>query len=864
MSTSRSTTVPERRPTLGSTSTAEIGSTTARDRFPSAPARPLLALLIAATFSPGPASAQTVAEASTAAQAGSTATGGLDAVVVTGTRRIGTTSLDAPAPVDVLTAETLERTGAADLSRALISLSPSFSAPSTPNGGFASSIPAGASLRGLSADEVLVLINGKRRHVGANFTRQTLAGGRGAAAVDLSLIPVSAIDRVEILRDGAAAQYGSDAIAGVINIVLKSQDSGGGLAYRWGGLSHEDRGGEQHTLNGWKGLALPNDGFLTLSFDAGKKAKANNTRPDPSLPVGHPFRDWAFGSPQLKDQLNVVANAELPLGTDTALYAFGTYGQRQSIGENFYESNTANSVLARSVFFQQRFPQGRIPINVYDLDDAALNVGARHGSARAGQWDAALNIGRNTVKSTDRNAINPSYGPDSPSTIYTGSRENTQANATLDYSRDVDVSWLAGPLTIAAGAAYRWERYVLEAGDPLAYTRGPFYNPSQVPGVGVPGLYSGITDQDARRLSRKVGGAYVSAEGQVTERLNVGLALRSEHYSDFGATTNGKVSLRYDFTPRIALRSTASNGYRAPSIVQLGYSAFSVQTATVNGQPVDVQQRTLLPGSPIANLIGGTALRPEKSKNVSLGLVWRPSAEASATIDLYQIDIDQRIALSENLTTAALPALTPILSPFGINSAAFFTNVLDTRTRGAELTGKYRLALGAGGRLDLNAGYAWNQTRITRARDVATASGAVIPSTLIVGRNTRGLIEEITPRDKLVLGADWHQGAWSVNGGARRYGKWTNRATNALDDKTYGAQWVVDAEVAYRFDGALRGLTLAVGAINLFDSYPDENPTVVASTGQPATGSGAITKYSFNSPEGGLGTQLYARLSYSF
>ncbi|OWQ47853.1 TonB-dependent receptor [Roseateles noduli] len=811
-------------------------------------ARPLLGLLLLAAFG---------------SDAFAQAAGNLDAVVVTGTRRIGTTSLDAPAPVDVLSAETLQRTGATDLSRALISLSPSFSAPSTPNGGFASSIPAGASLRGLSSDQVLVLINGKRRHVGANFTRQALAGGRGAAAVDLNLIPVSAIERVEILRDGAAAQYGSDAIAGVINVVLRAQDTGGALAVRWGGLAHDDRGGEQHTISGWKGLALPNDGFLTLAFDAGEKDKANNTRPDPSLPVGHPFRDWAFGSPAVKDQANLVANAELPLGEQTALYAFGTWGHRRSIGENFYESNTASSVLARSVYFQQRFPNGRVPINIYELDDAALNAGVRHGDARAGQWDFAVNIGQNTVKSTDANAINPSYGTNSPSTIYTGSRENTQANATLDYSRELRVPGFSAPVTVAAGLAYRWERYVLDAGDPIAYTRGPFYNPSSVLGVGVPGLYSGITDQDARQLSRRVGGGYLSAEGNVLDGLNVGLALRSERYSDFGNTTNGKLSLRYDFTPQLALRSTASNGYRAPSIVQLGYSAFSVQTATINGQPVDVQQRTLLPGSPIANLIGGVALKPEKSRNVSLGLVWRPSAEASATLDVYRIGIENRIALSENLTTATLPALAPILAPFGINSAAFFTNVLDTRTRGAELTGKYRVAL-AGSRLDLSAGWAWNDTRITRARDVTTSTGAVIPAAQIVGRNTRGLIEEITPKDKLVLGADWEAGAWTVHGGARRFGKWTNRATNALDDKTYGAQWVVDTEVAYRFNGPLRGLTLAAGAINLFDSYPDENPTVVASTGQPATGSGAITKYSFNSPEGGLGAQLYVRVGYSF
>jgi len=817
-----------------------------------------LSVLIAAALMPTQGAQ---AQATTTAAASATT---LDAVVVTGTRRSGTTSLSASAPVDVLSSETLESTGAADLSRALISLSPSFSAPSTPTGGFASSIPAGAALRGLSADEVLVLINGKRRHVGANFTRQALGGGRGAAAVDLSLIPVAAIARVEILRDGAAAQYGSDAIAGVINIVLKNADSGGGLSYRYGQYTRSDRGGEQHTLGGWKGIALPHEGALTLSFDAGTKALANNTSPDPSLADGHPFKNWKFGSPKVKDQFNAVANLDQPLGQDLALYATATVGQRQTIGENFYESNRATSVFAQSVYFQQRYPNGRIPVNVYDTEDAALNAGLRIGDARSGLLDVSANVGRNSVKSTDQNAINPSYGPDSPSSFYTGERQNTQSNVALDYSRDLALGFTARPLTLSAGAAYRWERYELSAGDPIAYTRGPFYNPSQVRGVGVPEIYSGITAEDARRVSREVWGGYLGLEGDVTERLNLGLALRSEHYSDFGSTTNGKASLRFDFTPQIALRSTVSNGYRAPSIVQLGYSAFSVQTATINGVPTDVQQRTLLPGSPIASLLGGKALTPEKSKNASLGLVWRPVAHASATLDVYQIDIKNRITLSENLTTATLPALAPILAPFGISSAAFFTNILDTRTRGAELTAKYLLDLQSLGSVDLNLGYAYNQTRITEARSVTTTSGTVIPAAQIIGRNTRGLIEEITPKNKLVLGALWRIGAWELNGSARRYGSWTNRATNALDDKTYSPQWVVDAELSYAFAGSLKGLKLSLGAANLLDSYPDRNPSIVASTGLPATGSGAITKYSFNAPEGGLGSYVYGRVNYSF
>ena len=202
----------------------------------------------------------------------------LQSVVVTGSRRAISSSLDAPAPVDILTAKELQETGATDLAAALTRLSPSVTLPSSPAGGFGASVPPSIALRGLSADQTLILINGKRRHTSAYFTRQAYAGGRGAAVTDLSLIPVSAIERIEILRDGAAAQYGSDAIAGVVNIILKSRDHGGGVSYQTGGYTQGD--GEQHKVNLWKGFALPNDGALTVALDLGKREAASNTAPD--------------------------------------------------------------------------------------------------------------------------------------------------------------------------------------------------------------------------------------------------------------------------------------------------------------------------------------------------------------------------------------------------------------------------------------------------------------------------------------------------------------------------------------------------------------------------------------------------------
>ncbi len=790
-----------------------------------------------------------------------------ETIFVTGTRREDLSHLEAASPVDILNFETLSNTGAPDLSSALQKLSPSFSLPSTPTGGFASSIPVGAALRGLSADQTLVLINGKRRHQGANFTRQGYNGGRGANPVDLSLIPVAAIERVEILRDGAAAQYGSDAIAGVINIVLKDRSEGGGISYRYSEWIRGD--GEHHQLNGWKGVALPNGGSLTLSGFASDRKLANNTDPDPRqfyrLVNGQPdpreetaYRNWPFGAPETKDHYNFLANLSLPVTDALTLYGFATYGHKTTYGLNFYDRPLTNSLLIQSQYFQERFPDGRIPINIYKTTDYAATLGVQHDGGDRGKIDFYVNYGTDILKSFEDNQINPSYGPDSPSYFYSGTRENSQANAALDYTLNLPVSFLTSPLTILIGAAYRWDEYELTAGDPIAHTEGPFFNPSPVLGVGVPAIYYGITDQDERTLSRNVKGVYLSLEGSPHDRLDLGFAVRAEDYSDFGSANTAKASLRFQFTDTLSLRSTIGNGYRAPSVVQLGYSAYSKTTPLINGVPTDVIQRTLLPTSEAAKLLGGSALKPEKSDNISLGLVWTPLPNASVTLDAYHIDVTDRILLSENITW---DRLGPIFSgtPYeNIQNAAFFTNVLDTRTRGIELTGDYTLELERHGDLNFKLGFVRNETEVTKARDSVNANGDVIPSNAIVGRANIGSIEEGFPKYKLVFGLGWHINQWSVNLNGRHYGEWTarvnNLATSATPDQTFSEQTIVDLDIGYRFSGSLQGLRVNIGAHNIFESYPD----YVNTRGT------TVTKYSFNNPEGNFGTQYHGRISYDF
>lgn len=785
----------------------------------------------------------------------------LDTVVVLGTRRSDLTALQSAAPVDVLSGEQLQQTGATDLSGALTALSPSFNFPQSPQGAFGGSIAQGASLRGLASDQVLVLVNGKRRHSSANITRQSLVNGRGAAAVDLSLIPLSAIQRVEILRDGAAAQYGSDAIAGVINIVLKENDDGGNLGYRFGGYDKGD--GLQRKLSGWKGFTLPNDGFLTLSFDAGSQDPASDTNPDNRIfypgdtSVNTPreqnnrYRTWRWGAGNVSDQYNFVANSEVGIGESLTAYGFATYSHKNTDAEGFFDppttlrNNYGSNALAR-------YPDGRLPITRYGLEDYAVTGGLRWENERLGKFDLALNHGNNTLKSTDRNAINPSYGTNSPSNIYTGGRENDQTNLTLDWVRDFPTDLLFKPLTLSAGLAWRKENYQLSAGEAAGWQNGPLFNTADpITGRRIPGYYSGITQVDAASLDRKVLGAYIDVEGQVTEKFQAGVAVRTEHYSDFGDTTNGKLSLRYDFTPQIAARATASTGYRAPSLVQSGMSSFSVQVVEQppgSGNFVEVQQRTLRANSPEAQALGGKALKPEESTNYSLGLVWRPLENASVTVDAYRINIDNRITLSDQLPASVV---TPIFAgtPYAnIQSAAFYTNVADTRTDGIELTGNYQWDLQQRGRLNLSGGFAKTDTTITGLRDVGNIKGSQI-----VGRNTQGLIEEGTPDTKLTLSANWIYENWGLTVAQRRYGEWKSlNATNPSLDQTYSPQWVTDLDLSYTFH---KGVKVSVGAINLFDTHPDK------SDGAQLYG---VPKYSITSPEGAQGAFYYTSVSYDF
>lgn len=753
----------------------------------------------------------------------------LDRVVAIGTRRSDATALTSAAPVDVINAEELKQTGATSLNQALFQLLPSFNFPQNQSATRGQN-PKGASLRGLAPDQTLVLINGKRRHASAVVN---ISGGVpfiGAQPVDLDMIPISSIDHVEVLRDGASAQYGSDAVAGVVNIVLKERDSGGQVNTQLGKYAQGD--GFSKTTDGWYGLGLPGDGFLTLSFntlnnkptDIGDRYVADGQLQDPR---------WGGAG---RDKFNLAANAEIGLSDQWRLYSFATFGQDKSVNNTPpLLANNPNNVAGI-------YPNGTIPKYRYRYEDGALTVGTRYEDETLGRFDLSATYGRDKHDELAFNTVNPSYGLNSPTQFDVATLVNDQTNIGLDYAKDLEVNWSSHPLTVSAGIAYRHEQYRLEEGDYESYSFGGI-NGVQVGAVQA----SGLTPDDAGTYKRDVGGVYVGLEHQLTDEFQVGIAGRTEHYSDFGSATTGKLSARYDFTPQVGLRATVNNSFRAPTLGQIGTSWTTTTNVDINGNPV--LTRMLPADNPAARALGAEPLKPEKSTNYSLGLVLRPIENASLTIDAYQISIRDRLLYSGGISG---PRAEQILQQAGFGQytwAQFMTNAANTRTRGVDIVGKYNLDLAQYGALSLSAGYTKARTTIEKVHENPNGFD-------ILTREARGFLEHGYPEDKLVLGATHKIGAWTIALSQTRYGEYRKYAAseaNAQYDQTFAAQWNTDLDVNYAFTQQLR---LSVGANNLFDSKPDDFNTRLRQTpGQ---------QYSYLSPSAPEGAFYYTRLSYDF
>ncbi|MFC3550296.1 TonB-dependent receptor plug domain-containing protein [Lysobacter cavernae] len=823
--------------------------------------RPLVLSLLAALalLSPPLAAAQT---APPPAEDDDTEARTLDTVVVTGTRSQTRTVAESLSPIDVIGGQELENAGTPELQSVLARLVPSFNFPRT-------SITDGsdhvrpAQLRGLSPDQTLVLVNGKRRHrtaiVNVNGTV-----GRGSSPVDLNAIPVSAIKAIEVLRDGAAAQYGTDAIAGVINIILKNADEGGEVDVRVGETSEGDGELAQGAVN--VGLNLAGDGFLNLTAEYRDKNFTNRSTPDRRqqypLVGGQPDPREAtfdrinhrFGDAATIDRA-LFFNGEMPLTEAVALYAFGGWSARDGESAGFYR----RALDARNV--PAIYPDGFLPLIVSNVSDMSLVAGLRGQFGAGWDWDLSLNTGGQEFDFFVENSLNRALGASSPRDFYAGTLDYRQNAVNLDFNRAFDVGWMSGPLNLAFGAESREEKFVLAAGEPASYIGGALGQP---PGAQV---FPGFRPSDEADASRDMWALYADLEGNLTERFSLGLAGRHEDYSDFGSTTSGKLSARFAFTQHWALRGTFSNGFRAPNLQQQFYS--TTATNFISGVPFDI--RTFPVSSPVAQALGAEPLQPEESRNLSFGLVAQPLDTLNFTLDFYRIDIDDRIVLSENLTGTAITNYLASQGFPGVTGGRYFTNAIDTRTEGVDFVGRWTPPLGDAGNFSLTLGYNHNDTEVTRIAPNPPQLQAIDPNLVRFGRVELGRLTVGSPRDKWVLGGDYGIGAFSASLTATRYGEWQvlgaplSGGLPPVDD-TFGPDWVVDLALNYRWDR----VTFTLGAENLFDQYPDEVTTRLATDANGFVSSlpgdnsntGILPYPRDSAPYGFNGRFVYARVNY--
>lgn len=765
-------------------------------------------------------------------------------VIVTGTRGAPRTVFDSLAPVDVISDKAIDMTASDEVMDTLAQLVPSFNVKRLPMADGQVFVRP-ASLRSLSADHTLVLINGKRMH------RSALLGSNGAQAADLAQVPSYAIKRIEVLRDGASAQYGSDAIAGVINIIL--DDEAGTKAFVQAGQYYEGDG-EQYRLGAQQGFQFDN-GFLNFSgeyTDAGLTSRSRQ-RPDalqlqedfPGLDVPNPVQRW--GQPE-RQAYRFAMNGAYAFGKSEA-YVFSTYGFGSGVSDFNWRNPVSTNAYGDSAIdpdydLSEIYPAGFSPRFGQDDNDFSLTGGYRGTDEGPFSYDFSASYGRNQIEYFMYNSINASLGSASPTAFDIGTLTQTELNLNADFAYRFALDFLADDLTFAFGAERRNEEYEIGHGEYASYAVGPLAAEGFPSGSnGFPGFspdQSGSSDQTSYA-------GYIDVEAPVTDRWTVGAAVRYEDFSEFGSSTTGKLSTRFELTPSLAIRATASTGFRAPTPGQL----FSERTS----QGLDTTTLNIFtsgrfsPQGAVADVISqrdGVAIRPlepEESDNVTAGLAWNSNFGLTATLDVYQIDVTNR--LSTSTTFAVTDAERAEFAALGVAGAEsitrvnFFQNDFDTRSKGLDLVLSYGLPVGPG-QLNLTGAYNYNKTEVTGGDFASNATGA-------------DRFEKGSPENTGNLQATYEVGKWDVFGRMRYYGAWRDFSGNATGDifQDFGAMVLFDLGATYKMTD---NLSVRVGAENVFDQYPDE-ATYQASRG---------LIYSRNAPYDTDGGQYYVRLDLSF
>ena len=737
-----------------------------------------------------------------------------------------------------------------------------------------------AVLRGLAPDHTLVLINGKRRHSGALLN---LAGvvGRGSTAVDLNMIPTSAIKRVEVLRDGAAAQYGSDAIAGVINIILKDAAQGGSVSVTYGQYDTQMAGvpqlesvyadangnlafntgddrkmsdGATRTISANSGFSLADNGFVNVSIEyrdndstqrSGFDPREQYSRLDDGSLDPREFTidryNHRFGKAELEDYA-LFYNMGYDFDNGLNLYSFGSYSKREGNSGGFYRRAVdKNNIL-------DVYPNGFLPQIETDVEDYSLALGLQ-GETGDWTWDVSTNYGRNDFALGVVNSLNTSLGATSQTEFDNGALVYDQFIVNGDASTAFDLG-LPDDVFFTIGAEYRHESYKIEQGEEASYITALDSNGNPIAAGGAQVL-SGFGPQSVTDESRHNVALFVEFDTYLTEKWNVVLASRYEDYSDFGDTFTSKIATRYSITDNLSLRGAASTGFRAPSLAQSSYRQIS--TILENNQAFEVG---LFPSdSPAAQALGAKKLDAEDSVNLTAGFVYT-QGNFSLTVDAYRIDIDDRIVLSENLAGAAVAQILANAGELNTESVRYFTNAIDSRTQGVDIVATYLLELDNLGDVRLNAAVNFNDTKVTHIDDNPEELNSLGDDYVVFARREVGRFEEGTPDSKLNLSAVWSFNEWQTTLRATRYGEVADISTSSDRDEYLDAKWITDLEVAYSPNDEWK---FAVGANNLFDQYPQ---ATVDNIGY--SNFGQIFPYTPYVPYSLDGRFLYGNITYRF
>ncbi|GAC13070.1 TonB-dependent receptor plug domain-containing protein [Aliiglaciecola lipolytica] len=775
----------------------------------------------------------------------------VEKIAVVGSRGAPRSVGDSPVPVDIIGGDELSKNASTDMLDMLVAAVPSFNVRAQPISDAASLIRP-VNLRGLSSDSTLILLNGKRRHRASVIAFQGGGVNDGAQGPDISVIPSVALKQVEVLRDGAAAQYGSDAIAGVMNFVLKDASEGGSISIRQG--SYYEGDGDSTVIDGNIGLPFTSDGFANFSFQL-KNADATSRsvqRPDAqalfdagNTEIKNPAQIW--GNPEIEDDITLFGNIGLDLGDDKEFYLFGNYSERDVTGGfyyrnphnrgNVYSVDGGETLLVGAVNGDQSscavvpanvpnvldtqeymdmvadpncfsmnmvpgFAGGYTPQFGGNITDTSLTMGTK-GEIKSGflaDWffDLSGSVGRSESRFNLKNTLNPSLGLDTPTEFETGAYIQLEKTFNFDLVKEIEVG--GAPLNLATGLEWREESFEIVAGEQSSWEAGPYAD--QGFNIGSHG-FKGFGPESAGVNTRRNMGAYVDIESYVTEDFLLGAALRYEDFSSFGDTLDYKLTAQYVVNDTLSLRGSHSTGFRAPTVGQA--NVVNTQTSIVNGDLI--QTFIAPPTDPLSSFYGGKELTPEESTSFAFGAVVE-TGDVFFTIDYYNIEVTDRIAQSSQITVEAedyaeLRSLG-VQNPELISAVTYYANDFDTTTQGLDIVANYSLNLFEGD-TTLSLAYNWNETSVDSFNPETTDEGKV-------RRLERGMPDH---RATFTFSQSWDDVSMFVR--ANYFGEYY--ATHADDTSEWGSEIAdsavtIDVEVSYYINDSF---TISAGANNLFD-----------------------------------------------